>query len=215
MTKPSPRHGIGSLIPKQCCCSACYKIHQNQIQTLTVVAVAEEGACQGVVHHTCQGEPQEEEACQVLEVPACPGAYQVGADHQDHPCQEEVRASSEEVPWASVHTCLVEVQEEAAWVVHQAGLGHSLAGVLVPEALASSDQEDAYLEEVRLEDLALDGAHIALEEGVQEVSLPESAQQAGAYRSQAQLILAAAAASYLEQGHRLLSQVLQAQVELD
>jgi len=179
-----------------------------------VVAVVEEGACQGVVRHTCQGEPQEEEACQVSEVPACPGACQVGADHQGHPCLEEGRASSEEGPWASVHTCLVEDQEEAAWVV-QAALGRSLAGVLVPEALASSGQEDACPEEVHLEDLALDGAHIALEEGVQEVSLPESAQQAGAYRSQAQLILAAAVASYLEQGHRLLLQVLQARVELD
>jgi len=166
------------------------------------VAVAE-GACQGEGHHTCRGEHQEEEACQVVEDPACLGACLVEAGH---PCRGEGRASSEEDPWASAHTCLAEDQAEAASVDHPAALARSLAEDLAREALASSGREDACLEEEHPEVLALGEERIALAVVVRAVSLPESVQEE-AYTSQALLILAAAAASCQEQDHQLLLQV--------
>lgn len=165
------------------------------------MAVAE-GACQGEGHHTCRGEHQEEEAYQVVEDPACQGACRVEAGH---PCQEEGRASSEEDPWASGHTCPAEDQAEAASVDRPAALARSLAEDLAPEVPASSGREDACLEEEHPGALALGEARIALAGVVRAVSLPESVQEA--YTSQAQRILAAAAASCQEQDHQLLLQV--------
>lgn len=139
------------------------------MQGLTGVAVAE-GACQGEGHHTCRGEHQEEEAYQVVEDPACQGACRVEADH---PCREEGRASSEEDPWASAHTCLAEDQAGEASVDRPAALARSLAEGLAPEVPASSGPEDACQEEEHPEGLALDEARIALAEVVRAVSLPE------------------------------------------
>lgn len=177
---------------------------------LTVEAVVEEGACPGEVRHTCQGEHQEAVACPVLEAPACQAACRAGEDRQAHPCREEDHASSAEGPWVSVHTCPAEAPQEVASVDR-----HSLAEVLVPEALASSGPEDACLEEVLLEGPASDAAHTGLEAEVQGVSLPESDPKAEACKSRALQTLEAAAASSQEQVHPLLEQALQVPVALD
>jgi hypothetical protein len=150
-----------------------------------VAVVVGEGACQGAVHHTCQGVHQEEEACQVLEGLASPGACQVVEGRQGRPCREEGRASSEEDPWVSVHkalACLVQTSagedpEEAALAVRQEDLVHSPEEGLAQEVPASSGREGACREAVHLGVRASDGVRSAQGEVDLGDALPESDQE--------------------------------------
>jgi hypothetical protein len=179
LTKSSPRFGLENLNVIKGVYGSTARAEKCGV--LTAAAVVEEGAFRGEARHTCQGVHQEEEACQVLEGLASPGACQVVEGRQGRPCREEGRASSEEDPWVSVHkalACLVqtsagEAQEEAASVVRPEDLVRSLEEVLVQGALASSGQEGACREEVRPGVQASDGVHIDLGAVDREVSLQE------------------------------------------